>query len=261
MNLFADASAERVVGEASVFYLLSQTAASEIHAFNPNAKILVMIRNPVDLLASHHSQIVYEGYETERDFQRALALEPVRKSADGTEAVYHRRVRHYRDVAALSAQIERFVARFGWDRIHVVVYEDFRRDPLAAYREVLAFLGVDTAFRPTLRVHNANKVPRNAWLRTFLRNTPRWVTRTARVVLPSPTLREGVKTRLKRANTRTAPRAVVPARTRWALAEEFAPEVDRLGRLIGRDLQHWTVLDQQGELETPGPAAASAHVS
>src|SRR5882672_1680365 len=56
LSLFAKAQNEKRAGEASVFYLYSQRAAREIHAFCPSARIIIMLRNPVEMMYSLHSR-------------------------------------------------------------------------------------------------------------------------------------------------------------------------------------------------------------
>ena len=72
LKIFQEAKENQIIGEASVFYLLSQEAAKNIKKFSPNAKIIIMLRNPVDLLYSHYFQAVYNGRETITDFEKAL---------------------------------------------------------------------------------------------------------------------------------------------------------------------------------------------
>jgi len=238
---FGEAGDEPVVGESSVFYMLSETAAAAIHAHQPRAKILVMLRNPVDVIASHHSQIVYEALEPEADLERALALEARRKAeAAGRRTTFRDRVLHYRDVVAFAEQIERFLERFPREQVHVVFFDDLRRDPAGTYRDVLAFLGVDTGFVPRFEVQNANKRARSGWVTDFLRYTPDWVSAASRMVLPKREWRKGVRQAIKRANTRFVPRPPMSDALRARLTEELAPEVERLGRLLGRDLSDWS---------------------
>ena len=107
--LFSGATDEAVVGEASVWYLYSQNAAREIHSVCPNAKIIIMLRNPVDQMHSLHSQRLYSGLETIRDFEDALAAEADRKRgqripphAHPVEGLF------YGDVASYAYQVERY---------------------------------------------------------------------------------------------------------------------------------------------------------
>jgi|MudIll2142460700_1097286.scaffolds.fasta_scaffold131688_3 hypothetical protein len=69
----------RLCGEGSTGYLFSECAAKDYHEFNPSAKIIIMLRNPVDLMYSLHSQLLYNGYEEILDFGEALSMEQYRR--------------------------------------------------------------------------------------------------------------------------------------------------------------------------------------
>ena len=66
---------ERIAGDVAVWYLLSESAAEEIHALNPDARIIIMLRRPAEMLHSLHSQLVYSGDEDIEDFEEALAAD------------------------------------------------------------------------------------------------------------------------------------------------------------------------------------------
>ncbi len=251
---FSGAGNETIVGESSVFYMLSEVAAREIAAFQPRAKILIMLRDPIDVIASHHSQIIYEGYETEKDLARALALEESRRAAHaGRSLTIPEKVLHYRDVVRFADQIERFYAHFPREQVHVVFFDDVRRDVAAAYEGVLRFLGVDPGFRPEFQVRNANKEVRYRAMHRFLRKTPDWFTRMARLFLPSARSRQRLRTALKRLNTRYTPRSPIPPDLRRRLAAELRPEIARLERLLDRDLSHWCRCDSGDDSVRPMP--------
>lgn len=240
LGQFAKAGDARVVGESSVFYMYSEDAARNINDFDPESKILIMLRDPVEVIESHHSQIVYEGYEKEEDINAAVSMEAERKKAmAGTEQYFRERVLYYRELVAFSTQIERFFSVFGSDRIHIIYFDEFRKDVLGEYRKTLDFLGVDPDVVPSLEVQNANKVIRSARLRDFLRNTPEWVTSASRILLPSQDLRYRIKERIKEMNTRYVGRQGLSPELRRDLRRELAPEVERLGRLLNRDLSVW----------------------
>ena len=75
LALFRDASFEKRVGETSVFHLYSKSAAENIRAFHADAKILVMLRDPLEFVASYHSQMVWNGDAALADLAEALAAE------------------------------------------------------------------------------------------------------------------------------------------------------------------------------------------
>ncbi len=247
-GFFKDLGDEPVVGESSVFYMLSHTAAEAIHAHNPKAKILIMLRDPVDVVASHHSQIVYETFETEKSLERALALEPERrKKAEGRAIEIPERVRFYRGVVKFADQIERFLNVFPRDQVHIVLYDDVRRDVGEVYRQILRFLGVDEDFEPSFVVENANKEMRSKSFAKFLRRTPNWVSLASRIVLPRRSWRIKLRHLLKRANTNFKPREPIPPALRTSLAAELRPEVEKLSTLLGRDLSHWCAAAEKSD--------------
>jgi len=158
-SLFKEARHETVLGEASTLYLYSKASAKEIYGYNPEAKIIMMFREPVSFMYSLHSQYVSETTENEPDFGRALDLEPERKKhqqipagARSPSFLFYRERTRYLD------HIKRFVNTFDKSRLCVIIFEDFLKDNDKVFKNVLNFLGVDPCFRPAYRIVNENKV-------------------------------------------------------------------------------------------------------
>src|SRR5262249_32942582 len=78
-RLFQDVGTQKRVGDASTSYLHSSTAATEIKEFSPSARILIMLRNPVDVMHAFHESSLRAGFEFITEFEEALAAEPDRK--------------------------------------------------------------------------------------------------------------------------------------------------------------------------------------
>jgi hypothetical protein len=237
---FADAGDARRVGEASVRYLHSRSAAAEIRDFAPDAQAIIMLRDPVEMMYSMHAELLFIGAEDIADFADALDAEPDRlegrripPGANKPAALY------YRQSARFAEQVERYFEALGREKVHVIIYDDFRDDPLGAYRSVLRFLGVDDAFMPVMKVMNPNKRPRSRLLRRVVSNPPSWVRRIARVALP-PSMRRRAYRSAMTLNARIEARRPMDRELRAALRAEFADEVRRLGALLGRDLSGWS---------------------
>ena len=79
LKLFSKVTLEKIIGESSIHYLYSKVAAYEIYKFNPEAKIIIMLRNPAEWLYSLHNQYVNITTENEKNFSKALTLETLRK--------------------------------------------------------------------------------------------------------------------------------------------------------------------------------------
>lgn len=246
-QLFEGIGAEKRVGESSVWHLASTEAAGNIHRFNPEAQIIVMLRNPVEMIPSLHSQLIFEGYESVRSLSEALALEPARR--EGHHLPPNAPVPlqlQYRNAASYASQLRRYFDCFGRDRVHVILYDDFATAPEKVFEGVLAFLQVDPHFRPEFSRVNANKVVGSLMLRDLLKTPPAWVRRVVRFLLPKERLRHAVIRRLESVNVRVRPRDAHDAHLRRALSQEFEGMNQELAALIGRDLASWNVPELVG---------------
>jgi hypothetical protein len=241
LRCFAAANGERYRGEASVGYLYSTRAAQEIHAYSSDARIIAILRNPVDMIHALHSEELFQGDEDIADFEAALAAEEGRRQGEGIPATCEALwPLFYRDVGRYASQVRRYIDVFGRDRVHVIISEEFRADTSAGYQSVLEFLGVDPEFQPEFPVVNANKVPRSTTAVRLLRRPPRVVHRLARLLMPDPATRRAMGKRLQELNVDQRPRTAMAPELRRSLQAEYADDVARLGRLLGRDLSLWT---------------------
>jgi hypothetical protein len=239
-ELFAPAPEGSLVGEASVYYFLSKEAPARIREFNPDARIIIMLRDPIDLMHSLHAFNSVHGTEDVLDFRTALELEEPRKRGEQLPpppVIEHFKL-FYRELARYTEHVRCWFEHFGRDRVHVILLEEFRKDPEAAFYEVCDFLRIERIEGLRYEVVHANKALRFRALSDFLRRPPgavRWV---ARRLLPE-SVRKQVVLRLHAANETQRRRPTLDARDRAELNEEFRPEVERLGRLLGREITVW----------------------
>jgi hypothetical protein len=244
MTEFATRNGERRAGEASVWYLFSTQAAAEIHAFNPEARIIIMLREPAEMLHSLYHQFRFDGNEHLRTFEEALAAEDERRAGRRlTRQTYLAQGLVYRETARYTEQVRRYFDVFGRERVHVIIYDDLAADVRAVYCRALEFLGVDsTRIETDFQVINGNKSVKHSALRGLL-NDP-LVRSTAIAIgrrLPRPIFAalHDVERRLWKLNSRSEKRVPLQPEVRAQLQREFAPEVERLSELLGRDLTHW----------------------
>ena len=234
LALFDHLQDRRTRGEASVWHLYSSVAPHEIKAFEPSAKVIVMLRNPAEMVPSLHSEFVYVGLEPVEDLEAALALDDDRER-NGAPPGFP--PSSYRSAIRYDEQLRRYLEVFGMERIHVILYDDFRDDTLGTYREVCKFLEVDPGFEPEIQVVNPNKRVRSRLLRRFVRRPPE-VARPLLHLLTTEEQRRRIGAALNGLNTRFTSRGAVPGQVR----EELRPEVERqvvaLGEL-GIDVAAW----------------------
>ena len=226
--LFAGADAP-IVGESSATYLYSKVAASGILETYPEGRIIAMLRNPLEMLPSLHSQKRVNGTEEFASFAEALEAEKKRKTG---ELEARGAFPYYYDAAHYSEQLTRYLGRFSAAQLHVIVFDDFKRDVGAVYAGVLEFLDLPP-FTPNFKHVNRNKRIRSRALHTFLQGPRSPVNR-----LPKPFGTFTYKA-LDKLNSATETRAALEPAVAAQLKRDFAPEVERLSELLGRDLSGW----------------------
>jgi hypothetical protein len=240
LDLFAEAHREQRIGEASVWYLFSQVASREIKSFSPDAQIIIMLRNPVDMIYSLHSQRLYLGSENVDDFEVALNLENERKNGSHLPAnPYPVAGLQYREVGRYADQVKRYLDTFSGARVKVIIYDDFKTDPARVCAETFDFLGVSPIFEPKIRVINPNKRVRSKAIRAVLDAPPPPLIRKLVRPLTSPAMRHRLFATLRSLNTEYLPRPPLRAELRQQLQADFAPDVERLSQLLDRDLTGW----------------------
>ncbi len=239
LSYFADAKNEKRIGEATPNYLTSQTAAREIKEFNPSAQIIIMLRNPIDVLYAAHSQTLYDGTENICDFRIAIETgqEERRRLAGKSNRSFVDKY-YYRELVKFTEQVKRYLDVFGRDNVHIIIFDDFKADTAGVYKDTLRFLDVDDSFEPEFKVINPNKVVRSKALRDFLRDPPLVVRKIGKRLVPKP-LRQQIMKGFWRLNIKYVPRPPMDPELRRQLQEEFKTEVEKLSELLGRDLTHW----------------------
>jgi len=238
-QLFADAEPWQVCGEASTNYTRYPQVPgvpARIQETVPDAKLIYLMRHPVDRAYSHYVH-AYAKEEYPRD-RFELSFEEF-------AAAYPRVL----DSSDYALQLKQYFERFPREQMLLLFMEDLERDPLAVCREVFGFLGVDPEFDPFGEVgpqrENVGATFREGRVRgdmmaplkeiAALRALGEWVGPKGRETVYS-LLRQSPYGRLKgRAH---APPPMKP-RVRELMLRRFMPAVDYVEELTGRDLSHW----------------------
>lgn len=229
-QLFCHATTERAVGEGSVYYLCRPTSFFQMRKhLGPEAKVLLVLRNPVDRSFSAYGHMVRDGRETTTDFVDALGRESCRISA-GWEDLWR-----YVELSRYARQVEAALSALGQHRVKIWRFDDLQVDHLRVLRETFEFLGVDSSFRADAAVRlNPSGTPRSRSLNYFLRGN-HMLKPILRPVVPQ-TIRKQV---FKRLNARNMRPLTFPEELRPQLAELFAEDVEALSSLTGLSLSSW----------------------
>jgi hypothetical protein len=222
-GLFADAGAALAIGEASPLYLEAPETAARIRATLPDARIVCTLRHPVDRAYSDYLMYIR---------RRGRAFDPARDLSPS--APWARPDSRWMQVSRYHRQLARYYEAFPRERIHVLLFDDIRKNAAAATQGVYRFLGVRDDFAPdTETPHAAGGVPASHLLEGLLTRSPisvalkRWV----------PTGAANWVRRLRGRTLRKAP--ALPAALRQELTSHFRDDIRGTSALIGRSLEHW----------------------
>lgn len=234
LGLFRGGENRRWRGESSTLYLYDARAARGIAERCPEARIVVILREPVERAWSAWMFGRMRGWEPERDFRRALALEEER-IAGGWPAPWH-----YRRRGMYAGQVARYLDLFGRARVFVRTFDLLRAEPERFFSDLFGFLGV--AAPPGLDVRterNRGALPRAYWLSRVLFARARVSPRTRLWVKGTPAGRliaAGLRL-VDRANLVRPPR-LPPAAAR-DLQAAFVEDIRATERLTAEPLDGW----------------------
>lgn len=239
LTYFGDAGSAQRIGEAAVWYLLSKSAAEEIYRFAPEALIIVMLRNPVDMMYALHSQFLSNLNEDIDNFEAALAAEVDRREGRRIPPRAHfPQGLLYRDVAAYAEQLQRYFDVFGRDRVHIIYYDDFRDNTSGEVCKTFEFLGLDSSVPISLEIINPNKVVRHRLLHALAMAPPSRLESVYHALTPSR-FHGSVAALARRMSLEHKPRPPLDPRLRERLEQEMAPTILQLGSLLDRDMSSW----------------------
>jgi hypothetical protein len=230
--LFADAPAGVLRGESTPFYLYDRDAQRRIKALVPDAKLIVVIRDPVERAHSNWTHLWSAGLDPEGDFLKACALEQAR--ADAGWAEFWR----YTGLGKYGEQLRDLYTRF--DREHVLVfrYRDMVAHPARVLDRVCEFLGVPTGVLTGLPRENVTAHP-TPGARHAVVSLARRASAALTSHLPGH-MGAGVTDRLEHMLQQdAAPRRPLTWEEREALLPRFEADIRLLEAVTGEDFSDW----------------------
>lgn len=230
LKLFAKAKDTQTVGEASVWYFTSLKAPQAIYDRNPRTKIIIMLREPVSLIHSYHSQMFFIGSEDIMDFEEAVRAEPLRREHKKLpkHIPWPSRL-YYSEWSKLSHYVQNYYDVFPKEQVKVILIDDLKKDVTAVYKDVLEFIGVDSYFEPSFEVANARKSPR---IKYSIHPSTK---RTLHTLLPAP-VKVYLNELANKINSGKADQKPIRPEFKLELMQEYQDDVERLSHLLQRDL-------------------------
>jgi hypothetical protein len=243
LQLYRNATGRKAVGDASTIYLGDPASAVRIKEASPDAKIVVMLRNPVDRAYSAYNYMRRNGKEPVERFEDAIALESER-TAGGYAHVFR-----YVGRGFYAKQLRPWYELFPREQIGVWLFEDMLADPECLCSEIFEFLGVDNRFQIDSRAaeggvqKNASGIPTgqlNAKLRSWVWGETA-LSSALKNVLPFSVrvrLRKGAR-RLLGSRGLTKPDTLSPV-CRERLHALYREDIQDLETMLGRRMAAWT---------------------
>lgn len=234
------------VGEASPFYLFSQVAFQKMAAYDPGAKVILILRHPVDFVESYHRLNISLLREDESDLAKAWDLQPLRERGQRIPAGARQAdLLLYGEVGRFGKYVERLLTVFPREQVKVFLYDDLRANPRAVYEQTLDFIGVPSNGRVEFPRVNANFENRSTLLARLL-HPPQPVYQFLMKVISPFGIRfmkqvSVVYNRIERLNRVHIARPSIEPALRHRLLAHFRADIEKLSALIGRDLSVWTV--------------------
>ena len=240
-------SAHRAIGEGSVSYLYMPGVIERILHFNPQARFIVLVRNPLTMLPSYHLRMQFLLQEDEADFAIAWSLQSARAGGENIpKRCLDARLLQYSENAKFGAQIQKLFALAGRERTNIIVFDDFASDTLGVYRQVLEFLNVEYDGQTDFERRFESVMYRHRWLQQMLfvpatrgGKVVDTLQRSARKYNADGSKRKSLIKRMTNLNKmRKSPKPLTPEMAD-TLCKALKDDNLLLSELLGRDLSHW----------------------
>jgi len=227
LTLFQKSKNEKIVGESSVWYLSDPLAATLIHRQVPDAKIIILLRDPVERAFSHY--LMLEGRKM---FNLPTFHEQIQKEISSSLDFKTPHIRL--DAGSYYEDVKRFLEVFGKKQVKIIIFEEFIDNPKEILKNILEFLDVPDSlekFEPI--VHNPAMVSKYPFVNEFLNIS--LVSELRQKLIPENTQRKIKKKLFK--NIKNVYK--MTSKDRSFLITYYSEDVKKLEKLFGRSLS-WT---------------------
>ena len=214
-----------IFGEGSVSYLFYKNVAADIKEYNPKAKIIIMLRNPIDRAFSHYLMDYRLGFVTE-SFEDIINKKSSHKNA-------HLFYQQYIEVSQYTKQIERYIKEFNIHQILFIDYEDFKDDAGKVVKRVYNFLGIESGFKAEInKKYNTFTMPNNKCIRFLYSFIP--LRKSLSYLIPQVVINSINNVFFKKDK-----QSELLSNTRKQLKQFFSEDVKALSLLLNKDFSKW----------------------
>ena len=222
LELFLNAKDAIVAGEASTSYLWDPETPQLIHEIVPHARIISILRDPVERAYSHYLMHVRNGLE------KLSFHEAIEKNIQEHDP---RSSSRYLEAGLYHLQIKRYVDIFSHNQVKILIFEEFIQNPKSALEEVLKFIGINFELKDFEgEVHNPFAIARGPVIQYIFGNI---ITRKIAKKLISPSRREFLREKIL---FKKLPKPRMNQEDKETLIKFYRDDVEKLQTLLGRKL-------------------------
>lgn len=226
-NQFKGVTLEKAIGEASVSYLFYPGVPQKIKAYNPNSKIIILLRNPFDRGFSHYLMDKRVGF-TNLEFEDIV----YKREVDAKMDFFYQQ---YIELGLYYNQVKRYFETFGSDNVKVLYFEDMVKDAKKMVKKVFQFLEVNEEFIPeTEKKHNEFRAAKNPLLAKLY--AQKKLRKRAKELVGTK-----VEDLIKQIFFSGDNKPVLPSHLKDELTQIYRPDILKTGELLGKDLNHWLI--------------------
>jgi len=237
---FYESKGFRARGEGTVWYLSSEVAVKNILALVPDAKFIVMLRNPIEIAHAMHATELYYSGEQVQDFAQAWRLMDERKAGRNIPPnCKEPKILQYGDIAKLGQQMQRLLSTVRRENVLTILFEDFKSDTKAVYDQTISFLGLERDHRTEFPKYNENRKNKNEVLARIVGKINR-INTIARIKRKLGfEMGKGIMRSIREANSITVERPSLPEHLKAEMKAYFKEDILLLQKTINRDLSNW----------------------
>ncbi|MBK6482570.1 MAG: sulfotransferase domain-containing protein [Chitinophagales bacterium] len=231
VKLFDGADGKKAIGEASVMYLFFyEEAIRNIQQYlGSDVKIMMILRHPAERAYSAYNFVRVNNPDEKYSFEQAMEKENERFNQHNSLFM------QYRPMGLYASAVQAYLSNFR--NVHIMWYDEFRKDPAHVLRGVFEFLGVnpDVTIDYTKRWNQGGKQWKNPLLRwLFMSDNP--VKKMYKIFFRK---RKGVRTNeFFTKNFMESTEPMDPA-TRSKLVDYYRNDIEQLSAITGRNLDDW----------------------
>ena len=225
-----------VVAEGSTGYIYDVEALPNLLDYQPEASIVVMLRNPIEMAPSWHAECVREFREDILDFTKAWdAIMSRRQGKSFPRQCPDPLLLDYENICALGTQLQCVYNLVQQHRVHTILLDDIQTDPRSVWLHLLEFLNLDDDGRRVFPAQRVGYMPKNYRVYTTLIFYSGYLKRVLGLQFST-----GLVEKLLRIRSRGhRPAHALSSSVREKLADAFEPEISLLEQITGRDLSGW----------------------